>query len=495
MAGILEECGKFSVDLQEISNSIYGNKIKNGEKLKKEDIDREVFMSYQKILSIAQDSNTIHKAIIDLGIAVSNGNFEVNKIATKLAIDAVNLKIEQEERERNDNGVEATIISAGAITGIGNEIKDFTEAPKRHEYTVGEYEAVRKGAQILEKIVGKQKLSDLIQEANGGNEEIASKVVLYQNAQIYIAMTDGLEEIPENVLPKYMQYMLLLGKNKDIEENMKLYEKMAEKLPEDVFVEDTSGKKVVDDKKVMNLYEILCNGKESDIESLEETLSEVGKEYANNKENQFDSVEALTEESVIEGHNQMIDTLYNDIEDRFNLPNKTEEEYEALKQKANKLVELAKQDPDAILRLAESVSSYENRRESKSFEIVIAAALDSLIKAKREGTFVEDEYTAEQTRNLFKNLGEHIVENDFVLANNIYFFGKLVEISPDDSKGMLDYFVSQQDKNPKVVGYIHDLGKKYAEYKKKIINENEKAGKENETKKQINDDGEEPEGP
>ena len=164
MAGILEECGKFSVDLQEISNSIYGNKIKNGEKLKKEDIDREVFMSYQKILSIAQDSNTIHKAIIDLGIAVSNGNFEVNKIATKLAIDAVNLKIEQEERERNDNGVEATIISAGAITGIGNEIKDFTEAPKRHEYTVGEYEAVRKGAQILEKIVGKQKLSDLISE-------------------------------------------------------------------------------------------------------------------------------------------------------------------------------------------------------------------------------------------------------------------------------------------------------------------------------------------
>ena len=97
MAGILEECGKFSVDLQEISNSIYKNKIKGGEKVKQEDTDKEVFLSYQKILSIAQDSDTIHKAIIDLGIAVSNGNLEIDKIATKVAIDAVNIKMEQND--------------------------------------------------------------------------------------------------------------------------------------------------------------------------------------------------------------------------------------------------------------------------------------------------------------------------------------------------------------------------------------------------------------
>ena len=57
---------------------------------------------------------------------------------------------------------------------------------------------------------------------------------------------------------------------------------------------------------------------------------------------------------------------------------------------------------------------------------------------------------------------------------------------------MLDYFVSEQTKNPKVAGYIHDLGNSYAEYKKRNINENEKKG---EFENQIRDDDDELEGP
>ena len=60
---------------------------------------------------------------------------------------------------------------------------------------------------------------------------------------------------------------------------------------------------------------------------------------------------------------------------------------------------------------------------------------------------------------------------------------------------MLDYFVSNQGNNPKVVGYIQDLGNKYSEYKKKSIKNNEKEGQNVETKNQFKDDGEEPEGP
>jgi hypothetical protein len=148
-----------------------------------------------------------------------------------------------------------------------------------------------------------------------------------------------------------------------------------------------------------------------------------------------------------------------------------------------------------MLRLTKSTSEQENRNEKKSFEILLATTMDSLIQGKRNKTFVEDQYTDELIKELYSNLTEILIDQDVILAKNIFFFGKLVEISPENSKEMLDYFVSNQGNNPKVVGYIQDLGNKYSEYKKKSIKNNEKEGQNVETKNQFKDDGEEPEGP
>lgn len=500
MADILDGCGKFSTPLKHVASSIYEKKMKNGETREdeKDKIKEKVFLSYQRILSIAQDSDSIDRAITSMEIAVQNGNLEVDKIAVKLAIDAVNMRKNEDlidgYIDNNDGGDFKKIEPDGFTEEKGN-----SEFPKefipRYEYTDKDFESVFEGARRVAQILGKKRLDDIIKRANEGDIEAAKQIVSYQAAQTLIAKNENLKTIPENDLPRFLHEMIFLGRSKDVAENAELYNLMAKKLPEDVFTINVNGEKVVDDKKVMNLYKISCSGKESDIDSYKKGIIEAAKSYVGNKENQFETVDDLIEESTITGQKEMMHSKFLMIEDLISKEPKSPEDYTKLNSSVKEFSQLGKKYPDAMLRLTKSISEQENRNEKKSFEILLATTMDSLIQGKRNKTFVEDQYTDELIKELYSNLTEILIDQDVILAKNIFFFGKLVEISPENSKEMLDYFVSNQGNNPKVVGYIQDLGNKYSEYKKKSIKNNEKEGQNVETKNQFKDDGEEPEGP
>lgn len=499
MADILDGCGKFSTPLKHVASSIYEKKMENGESREdeKDKIKEKVFLSYQRILSIAQDSDTIDRAITSMEIAVQNGNLEVDKIAVKLAIDAVNMRKNEDLIDGYIDNNEGDFKKAKP-DGFTEE-KGKNEFPKefipRYEYTDKDFESVFEGARRVAQILGKKRLDDIIKRANEGDLEAAKQIVSYQAAQTLMAKNENLKTIPENDLPRFLHEMIFLARSKDVAENAELYKQMAKKLPEDVFTTNANGEKIVNDKKVINLYKIKCAGKESDIDGYDEGIIEAAKQYVENKENQFETADDLIEESTITGQEEMMHSKYLIIENLISKELKTPEEYEKLNSFVKEFSQLGKKYPDAVLRLTKSISEQDNRKEKKGFEILLATTMDSLIKGKRNKTFVEDQYTEELIQELYSNLTEILVEQDVILAKNIFFFGKLVEISPKNSKDMLDYFVSHQENNPKVTGYISDLGNEYAKYKKKTISENEKESLKSEKNNQVKDDGEEPEGP
>lgn len=511
MAGVLSGCGRFSSDLQKIADSICESKRKNGEKVGEKEIleiSEKVFFSYQRVLSIASDAETINIAIDNIGRAVSKGDIDVEKLATQITINAVNERMQEDIIDgvvNNDSSTKEVFISSekneeekDSVQKINylKEDADSSENIGRRKYNEEDFIEAEKESKHIETMIGVENIDYILEKARNGDVNAAYKTNLIFNAQTQIAFNAGFEKISVERLPEYLQYMILLGKEKESPELKKIYEYMAKKLPQDVFSIDGNGRKKVDDRKLINFYKKECNGKESDIDGLKNVLYKVGEEYIKNPEHQFSSSKELTEESAIVGQNRMLTAKYEDIDDLLYLDPRTPEQEVELDNLIKDFFEFSRKFPDATLRLASSISEEKNRNKNKGFKMLLEATLDSLEYNERNGTFIEDEYTEEYKKTLYQNLTKIIIDepHSFIKDSPI-FFDKLINVDKNLSKKMLTTFIESQNENNLIKRYIQELGEKYGEYSKKIFIDKETIDLKKEVDKKNKDDGEELEGP
>ena len=171
----IDSCGKFSDMLNEILDEKINDMKLNGEKItlyKINTLDMGLFEAYQKILSIAEDGDTITKALQYFSEQSRLGNVDIpymTKIAESSAIQA---KEDIEMQTKISNGI--TIVSAGAIALSAYNIME---------------------ANLIENICT-SKMEDMHKEtfnkAKMGDEKAVNVLDLINRSAAYLSMSDKL---------------------------------------------------------------------------------------------------------------------------------------------------------------------------------------------------------------------------------------------------------------------------------------------------------------
>ncbi len=175
-SSILDNCGRYSEDLMEISKKVLEQKKLNGEKVTETDIldvEDDIFQSYQTILSFFKDGNNISLAIKNLKNDVINKGLTTN--FKNLAISAVNNTIKQQENyEFQENNGENII--AGIV--IANTIENKIESETLNKL-------------FDEKLI--QNMDEVLEKAKSGDVQASSEMETVKNATKFLGTHKELE--------------------------------------------------------------------------------------------------------------------------------------------------------------------------------------------------------------------------------------------------------------------------------------------------------------
>lgn len=233
---VLDGCGVHSEKLVEISNLLVEKKIKNGEKVTKEDIwsiDSDIFEAYQIILSNAKDSNTISKAIQYFENAIENGG-EINNLSS--IANTVTLKSIEETQNYNSIEIQK------------ENIEDITAA-------VVIVEAINndKGLKMLDNLLDTEMLKDLesdIQKAKEGDIEAVASLESFEALTKQAASNPELDEKAQRgILARMMRLTAY-----DTPANRKLLTELAKQYEFDILDKAEDGNISINQEKLTDLY-------------------------------------------------------------------------------------------------------------------------------------------------------------------------------------------------------------------------------------------------
>lgn len=149
----IDNCGKHSEKLNEIMDDIIEQNRRKKEKFSVFEIgqlDRSLFESYQKILSMSPDGDSIAKALNYFGEQVKNGNVDINQM-TKIAAESAAKA--QEEIESNQVSTEnvasavanTVLLDAALYHAMENSLIEEICSPEMEEAHRETYENAEQG--------------------------------------------------------------------------------------------------------------------------------------------------------------------------------------------------------------------------------------------------------------------------------------------------------------------------------------------------------------
>lgn len=233
---ILENCGKHSDKLVEISKLIKEQKKINGEPLTMEtilNIDNDIYEAYQTILSNLTDGVSIAMAINYLEKEVQNGG--ATKSVKNIA-SSVSQKVVIENRNKNfhePKSIEEEIVAAS----IANQLIE------------------KDGLKVLDNMFDKNTLTEMnkeIEKAKNGDKKAAGNMETYERAMAFLGKNPELKD--EKTERGALGWMMNLASNES-ELNEKALIAMAKQYGFDILDKAENGEVSVNKEKLEKLYE------------------------------------------------------------------------------------------------------------------------------------------------------------------------------------------------------------------------------------------------
>lgn len=231
-SSILDNCGKYSEDLNEISKKVIEQKNLNGEKITERDfinVDDEIFQAYQTILTNLNDGESITDAIRNLKNDVLNRGLTSD--FRNLAVSAVQKTIQQRGKNVNSElKVEDTIVKA-----------------------VATYNLLENSEKILDNVFDEkfvQNMDVVLEKAKNGDAEATAEMETIKKVSKFMATHQTLKGNQDRAVLVYMERLSHLNTPMANE----LLEKMANQYGDvlDVFDMGEDGKKVINIEKIQN---------------------------------------------------------------------------------------------------------------------------------------------------------------------------------------------------------------------------------------------------
>ncbi len=240
---ILDNCGRYSEDLNAISKKVLETKKFNGEKLTEADIllvDDEIFQAYQTILSTLKDGNSISRAV----------QMMKNDVETRgVTSDFKTLAVSAVERASNEQPI---------ANHSGNEIKPG-------EIIVGAVvanEVIKHSDQVLDKVFNDQfvqKMDTVLEKAKTGDVKANAEMETIRKATEFLGKHPKLEG---NLDKAALAYMRTLSEM-DSPAAKELMEKMAEQYKDDldIFEKDKDGNEKLSIEKLLEKADKIKNAR------------------------------------------------------------------------------------------------------------------------------------------------------------------------------------------------------------------------------------------
>lgn len=288
----LENCGRYTKSLTEIADEIKKNKILRGEKITSIDelnINEDIYMAYQKILSIAKTKDSIAEAIDGLktAILISGNTNNIEQIAVTVAKDAI--KDKKNTKVKDEKAV-----------AIGTKLEDKSKSSKEQKPLVERLRnpKIEKGYKIL-------------RENAKENAKDATVIHLINMAIKYMAVSKD-----NHAKGKKAGALVIIKRLLDTKDETAagIAEQMANVFELNVYSEDKTGKKVIDLEKI----EEMRNGEINRV---------CGKDY---------DIER------VDGLNRSLESDYENVERRSVLLGRTNESYEGNIRSAERAIEIGK---------------------------------------------------------------------------------------------------------------------------------------------------------